>query len=59
MNAVVAGLCVAACLAATARVWTTDQAAVRRVVVEMVAVIALTPLLDILAGPCSRRGSLA
>jgi mgtE-like transporter len=50
VNAVVAGLCVAACLAATARAWTTDQAAVRRVVVEMVAVIALTPLLDILAG---------
>jgi mgtE-like transporter len=37
-------------VAATARAWTTDQAAVRRVVVEMVAVIALTPLLDILAG---------
>jgi mgtE-like transporter len=50
VNAVVAGLCVAACVAATARAWTTDQAAVRRVVVEMVAVIALTPLLDILAG---------
>ncbi len=50
VNAVVAGLCVAACLAATARAWTTDQAAVRRVVVEMIAVIALTPLLDVLAG---------
>ena len=50
LNAVVAGLCVAACLAATARAWTTDQAAVRRVVLEMVAVIALTPLLDIFAG---------
>jgi mgtE-like transporter len=50
VNAVVAGLCVAACLAAMARAWTTDQVAVRRVVVEMVAVIALTPLLDILAG---------
>jgi mgtE-like transporter len=50
LNAVVAGICVAACLAATARAWTTDQAAVRRVVLEMVAVIALTPLLDIFAG---------
>ena len=50
LNAVVAGLCVAACLAAVARAWTTDQQAVRRVVLEMVAVIALTPLLDIVAG---------
>jgi mgtE-like transporter len=50
LNAVVAGLCVAACLAAIARAWTTDQTAVRRVVLEMLAVIALTPLLDVLAG---------
>ena len=50
LNAVVAGLCVAACLAAVARAWTIDQQAVRRVVLEMVAVIALTPLLDIVAG---------
>ena len=50
LNAIVAALCVAACLAAVARAWTTDQQAVRRVVLEMVAVIALTPLLDIVAG---------
>ena len=50
VNAVVASLCVAACLAAVARAWTTDQQVVRRVVLEMAAVIALTPLLDILAG---------
>ena len=50
VNAVVAGLCVVACVAAGARAWTTDQPAVRRVALEMVGVIALTPLLDILAG---------
>ena len=50
LNAVVAGVCVVACAAAGLRAWTTDQPAVRRVVLEMVGVIALTPLLDILAG---------
>jgi mgtE-like transporter len=50
VNAVVAGICVVVCLASIARAWTSDQIAVRRVVLEMVGVIALTPLLDILAG---------
>jgi mgtE-like transporter len=50
LNAVVAGLCVAACAVSIARAWTTDQRMVRHVLLEMTAVIALTPLLDILAG---------
>ena len=50
VNAVVAGLCVVACIGSIARVWTTDQRVVKRVVLEMLGVIALTPLLDILAG---------
>ena len=50
VNAVVSAICVIACVAAIARAWTTDQPAVTRVVLEMLGVIALTPLLDILAG---------
>jgi mgtE-like transporter len=50
LNAVVAAICVVVCLGSIARAWTSDQLAVRRVVLEMLGVIALTPLLDILAG---------
>ena len=50
INAVVAGLCVLVCLLAIARAVRTPDAHVRRIVLEMTAVIALTPLLDIAAG---------
>ena len=50
VNFVVAGLCVVLCLLAIVRIWTTREAQVRRIVLEMTAVIALTPLLDIAAG---------
>ena len=50
MNAVVAGLCIVLCVLAAVRAWTTRDAQVRRIVLEMTAVIALTPLLDIAAG---------
>jgi mgtE-like transporter len=50
VNAVVATLCIVLCVIAIARVWTTRDPQVRRIVLEMTAVIALTPLLDIAAG---------
>jgi mgtE-like transporter len=50
VNAVVAAVCVAACGYAMVRAITTDLKPVRRIVAEMVAVILLTPLLDIAAG---------
>jgi mgtE-like transporter len=50
VNAVVAGLCIAICLYATVRGALTDLPLARRAILEMVGVIALTPLLDILAG---------
>ncbi len=50
LNAVVAGLCIVLCVLAAVRAWTTRDAQVRRIVLEMTAVIALTPLLDIAAG---------
>ena len=50
VNAVVAALCIVLCVLAAVRAWTTRDAQVRRIVLEMTAVIALTPLLDIAAG---------
>src|SRR5436190_2006998 len=44
-NAIVAGLCIAVCLYATVRGALTDLPLARRAVLEMVGVIALTPLL--------------
>jgi mgtE-like transporter len=50
VNAVVSGLCVLAALYAIARAYSVNVSAVRRIVLEMTAVILLTPVLDILAG---------
>jgi mgtE-like transporter len=50
VNAIVAAVCVAACAYAMVRAISTDLKPVRRIVAEMVAVILLTPLLDIAAG---------
>ena len=50
VNAVVAAVCVVVCGYALVRAITTDLKPVRRIVAEMVAVILLTPLLDIAAG---------
>lgn len=50
VNAIVAAVCVAVCGYALVRAITTDLKPVRRIVAEMVAVILLTPLLDIAAG---------
>ncbi len=50
MNAVVSGLCVLAGLYAIVRAYTVDSSAVHRIVLEMTAVILLTPILDVLAG---------
>ena len=49
-NAVVAAICIVVCLYATVRGALTDLPLARRAILEMVGVIALTPLLDILAG---------
>lgn len=50
VNAVVAGVCIVVCLYAMARGALTDLPLARRAILEMVAVILLTPLLDIMAG---------
>jgi mgtE-like transporter len=50
VNAVVAAVCVVVCGYALVRAITTNLKPVRRIVAEMVAVILLTPLLDIAAG---------
>lgn len=50
VNALVAGLCVLVCVLAVVRAVRTPDAHVRRIVLEMTAVIALTPMLDIAAG---------
>ncbi len=50
VNATVAALCIAVCLYATIRGALTDLPLARRAILEMIGVIALTPLLDILAG---------
>jgi mgtE-like transporter len=61
VNVVASGLCVAACGAALVRLATTDVPAVRRIALEMTAVIVLTPLLDIAAGSLlqAKEASLA
>jgi mgtE-like transporter len=61
VNVVASGLCIAACGAALVRVAITDVPAVRRIVLEMTAVIVLTPLLDIAAGSLlqAKEASLA
>ena len=50
VNAVVSAICVAAALYASLRAYTVGAPVVRRVILEMMAVILLTPVLDILAG---------
>jgi mgtE-like transporter len=50
VNAFVAGLCIVVTVLAVVRMALGDQPGVRRIVLEMTAVIALTPLLDIAAG---------
>ncbi len=50
LNAILAGLCLIACLYAAVRAYAADQEAVRRIVTEMTTVILLTPILDIAAG---------
>jgi mgtE-like transporter len=50
VNALVSGACVLVALYAIVRAYTVDSAVVRRIVLEMTAVILLTPILDILSG---------
>jgi mgtE-like transporter len=50
VNAVVAAACLALGLGAAIRGFSTSRRAVRRIVLEMTPVIALTPFLDVLAG---------
>jgi mgtE-like transporter len=50
VNAIVAGLCLVACLYSVTRGVSEAGPAVRRILLEMVGVIALTPILDIFAG---------
>jgi mgtE-like transporter len=49
-NAVVAGFCAALVVGAILRVALGDDPVVRRILLEMAAIVALTPLLDIIAG---------
>lgn len=50
VNAIVSGLCLLAALYACVRAYTASSSIVRRVILEMTAVILLTPILDILSG---------
>lgn len=50
VNAIVSGLCMIAAVYAITRAYTVNMKAVRRIVLEMTAVILLTPILDILSG---------
>jgi mgtE-like transporter len=50
VNALVSGACVLIAAYAIVRAYTVDSAVVRRIVLEMTAVILLTPILDILSG---------
>jgi mgtE-like transporter len=61
VNAIAAALCILATAYAVARVATTDQPLVRRIVLQMTPVILLTPLLDIAAGAMlqSKQAGLA
>jgi len=49
-NAVVSAVCAIAAVYATVRAYTVSVSVVRRVILEMTAVILLTPILDILSG---------
>ena len=50
LNTVIAWVCIVGCLYATVRGFMTDLPLARRAILEMAGVIALTPVLDILAG---------
>ncbi len=50
INAIVSAICLALALYAIARAYTVNDSIVRRVILEMTAVILLTPILDILSG---------
>jgi mgtE-like transporter len=50
LNAVVSAVCVAGAIYAAVRAYTLSGSVVRRVILEMTAVILLTPILDILSG---------
>ncbi len=50
VNAIASGLCLVAGVYATIRAYAVDDRVVRRIVLEMTAVILLTPVLDIFAG---------
>jgi mgtE-like transporter len=50
VNGIASALCLAAGVYATIRAYAVDDAVVRRIVLEMTAVILLTPVLDIFAG---------
>ena len=50
VDAIVSGICVVAAVYAAVRVYSVSVPIVRRVILEMTAVILLTPILDILAG---------
>jgi mgtE-like transporter len=50
VDAIVSAVCMAAAIYAVVRAYTVSASAVRRVILEMTAVILLTPILDILSG---------
>ena len=50
VDAIVSAVCVAAAIYAAVRAYTVSESVVRRVILEMTAVILLTPILDILSG---------
>jgi mgtE-like transporter len=50
VNEIVSAICLAVALYAIARAYTVNDSIVRRVILEMTAVILLTPILDILSG---------
>jgi mgtE-like transporter len=50
VNEIVSAVCLALAVYAIARAYTVDDSIVRRVILEMTAVILLTPILDILSG---------
>jgi mgtE-like transporter len=55
LSTTVATLAIVVCIAATIRGLTTDLKPVRRILLEMVGVVLLTPMLDILAGTFIER----
>jgi mgtE-like transporter len=50
VDAIVSAVCVVAAVYAAVRAYTVSESVVRRVILEMTAVILLTPILDILSG---------